>query len=83
MSSGNAKWQQQYRERAHQEGMYKLQTWLSPDIAAQLEKICQREGITKREAVQRAIQQQYIQGEERYRTKQPALQALVFGRKFR
>lgn len=79
MSSGNAKWQQQYRERAHQEGMYKLQTWLSPDIAAQLEKICQREGITKREAVQRAIQQQYVQSPGM--TGQRASQKVTSGRK--
>lgn len=61
MSGIAAKWQKKYRERALQSGMYKLQTWLTPAISTQLEYICAREEITKREAVQRAIQHLYLQ----------------------
>lgn len=61
MKPKNAKWQKTYRERALQAGMYKLQTWLNPEASAQLERICQRDEITKREAVQRAIQQLHEQ----------------------
>jgi hypothetical protein len=61
MKPKSAKWQKAYRERALQAGMYKLQTWLDPEVSVQLEQICQREEITKREAVQRAIQQLHEQ----------------------
>lgn len=57
MKNKNAHWQQQYRERAVQEGMQKLQTWLDAEIADRLESICQRHEITKRAAIQQAIRQ--------------------------
>ena len=56
MKPKNTQWQKNYRECALQAGMYKLQTWLNPVTATQQEQICQRDEMTKREAVQRAIQ---------------------------
>ncbi|MBU2837672.1 M2 family metallopeptidase [Acidithiobacillus thiooxidans] len=64
MKPKSAQWQKAYRERALQAGMYKLQTWLDPATARQLEQICQRDGLTKREAVQQAIQQLYEQNRD-------------------
>ncbi len=63
MKPRNAQWQKTYRERALQAGMYKLQTWLDPEAAAQLEHICQRDNMTKRDAVQQAIQQLHAQNQ--------------------
>lgn len=51
----SAERQRKYREKAAESALVRLQVVLEQGTVENLEKICKAEGITKRQAVERAI----------------------------
>lgn len=55
MVKSNAQRQAEYQRRQQQAGSYRLDAYISPDAHAALQQVVQREGISRKDAIERSI----------------------------
>lgn len=55
MVKSNAQRQAEYQRRQQEAGSYRLDAYISPDAHAALQQVVQREGISRKDAIERSI----------------------------
>lgn len=75
MIKSNAQRQAEYQRRQQEAGSYRLDAYISPNAHAALQQVVQREGITRKEALEQLIQTGAATMQTQFRMDDPSLDA--------